>query len=207
VKVPGIQPGHWVQLWPSVCHCDKWEFRPRQCSGNNLESSSCLHPIHLFFCPTPTPHTLSSPPHPMTQTGPRNCLFQASPFPWVPEANSPLPNHNQVCKELQQRARPPQGGTLPPGKSATHLWNPWDHAEVLGQASNHQPASVPENSSHSRTWCLDTRTLRDTLCSIRRPLYAPSSHSPTHFLSNTHQHLLSQTPLNCAHSESHRHPS
>lgn len=150
--------------------------------------------------PTPTPHTVSSSPHLMTQTGPRHCLFQANPFPWVPEANSPLPSHNQVCKELQQRAHPPQGGTYPSGKSATHPWSSWDHAEVLGQASNHHPASVPENSSHSRTWPLDTRTLRDTLCSLRCPLYTQSSHTPTHFLSNTHQHLLRQTPLNCARS-------
>ena len=56
VKVLGIQPGHWVQLWPSVCHCDKWEFRVRQGSVNSLESSSCLHTIHLFLC-LPGPHS------------------------------------------------------------------------------------------------------------------------------------------------------
>lgn len=173
----------------------------------STEPSSGLHPKHH-----------PAPPH-------LQPLSSAPPPPRLDQGTAPSkPAHSPGAPEANPTSSQPPGPVVPhwpradlshPTEAPSHLQHtvlPVSGAPrgQLGFWARRVPTTQPRPQTvplvPEETYPLDTRTLRDTLCSLRRILSAQSSQAP-HTLSGTHQHFPSHTATTLAvHTESHEHP-
>lgn len=170
MKLPGIQQGPWIQLWPSVCHCDTWEFRPRQCSEQSEQHG-----------PISTLNTSSSAPY--------------APFPHSQQLTSPHDPHwnHQLC---QPQRRCPRRCPSYPGNTVPWSLEPPGSGQVSGPGKHLPPSPGPRKVlSFQGPSLLDTRTFRDKTAFSQKCFVCP-----THFLSHIRQHLLSHTDTPVKHA-------